>query len=90
MAWGFAFARGFCLFLGTAYELLLLGTAGVAAGSAYYHWSPSDRRLFWDRLPMAIVFTSLVASIVGERVGSEAGRRLLFQLIILGAGSVLY
>lgn len=72
-----------------AYGLLLLGTAGVAFGSAYYHANPDDERLFWDRLPMAVVFTSLVASTVGERVSSRAGRALLVPLVLLGVGSVL-
>src|SRR5882724_2186688 len=35
-----------------AYAILLFGTAAIAAGSAYYHWHPTDERLFWDRLPM--------------------------------------
>ena len=72
-----------------AYGLLLLGTLGVAAGSAYYHWQPSNDRLFWDRLPMAIVFTSLIASTIGERVSSRAGRLLLVPLLVLGVGSVV-
>src|SRR5262249_14597014 len=25
-------------------------------GSSYYHWSPNDDTLFWDRLPMALAF----------------------------------
>ena len=71
-----------------AYALVLLGTAGVAVGSAYYHSHPDDAHLFWDRLPMAVVFTSLVASTIGERLSSRAGRLLLAPLLVLGMGSV--
>ena len=67
------------------YALLLFGTAAIAFGSAYYHWHPTDETLFWDRLPMAIVFMALVASTVSERVG----KRLRAPLLVLGVASVL-
>lgn len=46
--------------------------------------------LFWDRLPMTIVFMSLLAITIGERISLRAGRRLLPVLLALGAGSLLY
>ena len=67
------------------YGLLLLGTAAIGLGSAYYHWHPNDEMLFWDRLPMAVVFMALVASTVRERVG----KRLLTPLLMLGVASVV-
>lgn len=73
-----------------AYGALLTGTAAVAVGSAYYHLRPDDARLCWDRLPMALVFMSLVAATIGERIGVRAGKRSLLPLIALGFGSVLY
>jgi hypothetical protein len=39
---------------------------------------------------MTLVFTTLLAITVGERVSPEAGRRLLFPLLAAGGGSVLY
>src|SRR5262249_40874216 len=30
-------------------------------GSAYYHWNPNDGTLFWDRLPMALAFSAIMA-----------------------------
>lgn len=72
-----------------AYLVLLFATAGVGLGSAYYHWHPDDERLFWDRLPMTIVFTSMVAATIGERVSSQAGKRWLFPVILLGCASVV-
>lgn len=73
-----------------AYCALLAGTAAVAAGSTFYHLHPDNARLFWDRLPMTVVFMSLLASTIGERVSAQAGARLLAPLILFGAASVLY
>lgn len=73
-----------------AFYCVLTGTAAVAAGSSYYHLHPNDQRLFWDRLPMTVVFLSIVAATVGERVSMQAGRWLLAPLIVFGAGSVVY
>jgi hypothetical protein len=72
-----------------AYCILLAGAAGVGAGSAYYHLHPGDARLFWDRLPMTVVFMSLVAATVGERIGMRAGRLSLLPLILLGVTATL-
>jgi hypothetical protein len=72
-----------------AYSILLLGVALVAFGSSYYHAWPDDATLFWDRLPMTLVFMSLLATTIGERISMRGGRLLLFPLIALGAGSVI-
>jgi hypothetical protein len=67
-------------------------TAGIAligAGSAFYHWAPDDDRLVWDRLPMTLVFMSLAALVVGDRVGAATGRRLLGPLLAVGLASVI-
>jgi hypothetical protein len=64
---------------------------GVTAfGSAYYHLQPDNNRLVWDRLPMAVAFTSLVAAMIAERIGVKVGVGLLLPLVALGVGSVWY
>ena len=68
---------------------LLAGSLLIGFGSAYYHLAPTDASLAWDRLPMTVAFMSLLAIIIGERVGIGAGARLLGPLIVLGVGSVL-
>jgi hypothetical protein len=73
-----------------AHALLLAGTAAVAVGSAYYHLHPDNAHLFWDRLPMTVVFMSLVAATIGERVSMNAGRLLLLPMILLGLATVVY
>lgn len=62
--------------------------SGIA--SAYYHLAPDDARLFWDRLPIGMALTALVAALVAERIGERTGARLLWPLVALGAASVLY
>src|SRR5277367_3042904 len=72
-----------------AYITLLMGAAAVAFGSGYYHLWPNSITLFWDRLPMTLVFMSLLATTIGERISMPAGRTLLFPLVGLGVLSVL-
>ena len=72
-----------------AYCTLLAGTAAVAIGSDYYHLQPDNQTLFWDRLPMTVVFMSLVATTLGERIGTNVGKWSLTPLILLGIGSVI-
>jgi len=73
-----------------AYGAMLLGTGAVGFGSTWYHLHPDNARLFWDRLPMTVVFMSLAATTVGERVSMKAGKLWLLPLILLGLSAVLY
>jgi hypothetical protein len=70
--------------------VLFLGVTLTAFGSAYYHLDPSNERLVWDRLPMAIGFMGLFAAILGERTQPWLGAAALGPLVVLGVGSVLY
>lgn len=72
-----------------AHVLLVAGTAAVSVGSAYYHWAPDAGTLFWDRLPMTLVFMSLFAITIGERLSPAAVRRLLAPLLGVGLLSVI-
>ncbi len=74
----------------TAYCIFLAAVALITVGSSYYHAWPDNATLFWDRLPMAIVFMVLLATTIGERISTQAGRLLLFPLLATGAVSVLY
>lgn len=70
--------------------LLFGGVALTGIGSAYYHWSPDNATLFWDRLPMTIAFMALLSSVIAERVNLTLGLRLLGPLLVLGMLSTLY
>jgi hypothetical protein len=71
------------------YALVFLGLLLTAFGSSYYHWSPNDAPLVWDRLPMTIAFMAMVAAIIAERIGLRAGLWLLPILLTVGMASVL-
>jgi hypothetical protein len=72
-----------------AYVLVFIGLLLTAFGSSYYHLSPNNARLVWDRLPMTIAFMAMVAAIISERISLRAGLWLLPLLLLIGMGSVL-
>jgi hypothetical protein len=72
------------------YAIFFFGVVLTCFGSGYYHLAPDNARLVWDRLPMTIGFVSFMAAMVGERIGEEMGKRMLFPLLALGVISVLY
>jgi hypothetical protein len=72
------------------YGVFFLGLLLTAAGSIYYHLVPDNERLFWDRLPMAIAFMSLIAAQVVDRVSVRTGLLLLLPMLLVGLASVIY
>ena len=71
------------------YVFFFLGLLLTAFGSSYYHLAPDNARLVWDRLPMTVVFMSLVAAVIAERISVPAGLGLLPVLLGMGIASVL-
>jgi hypothetical protein len=71
------------------YYGVFVGLLLTALGSGYYHLVPNNVHLVWDRLPMTIVFGSLVAALIAERISVPAGLRLAPWLIAFGSASVL-
>lgn len=72
-----------------AYRVLFAGVALTAFGSGYYHSNPSHATLVWDRLPMAIGFSGLVAGTLADRGARYVGP-LLVALMVVSVGSVFY
>ena len=72
------------------YLVMLLSVVMVGFGSAYYHWAPDNETLLWDRLPIAIGVTALLAAALMERISIRIGLWALPILVVLGAVSVLY
>ncbi len=66
------------------------GVALVFAGSGYYHATPNDDTLVWDRLPMTIAFMGLFAALVGEHLGEQFERPVLIPALIIGIASVFW
>ena len=73
-----------------AYALLFFGVFLVAFGSGYYHLSPNNHSLVWDRLPMTISFMAMFAIIIAEFVSLKMGKYLLWPLLLVGVASVAY
>jgi hypothetical protein len=71
------------------YFVFFVGAILTALGSAYYHLSPGNETLVWDRLPMTIMFMSLFSAVIGERIDRQAGLQLFVPLLLLGVGSVV-
>ncbi|XP_020220227.1 uncharacterized protein LOC109803183 [Cajanus cajan] len=67
-----------------------VGVAAVAVGSSYYHLKPDDARLVWDRLPMTVAFTSIIAIFIIERIDERKGMISIIPLILAGIISIVY
>src|SRR5208282_5618271 len=59
-------------------------------GSAYYHWNPSNATLYWDRLPLTVVFMTFFVLVIAERVGLNVGLWLLGPCVAFGVFGVTY
>jgi hypothetical protein len=70
------------------YIVVFIGVLLTAVGSSYYHLAPDNDRMVWDRMPMTVVFMSMVAAVIMERISVSAGLWLLPFLLAVGAGSV--
>ena len=70
--------------------LIALGILGTAFGSAWYHLNPTDATLFWDRLPMTIVFAGVLGAAIAQRLGEDSGRWSFAVLPLFGVASVVY
>ena len=57
-----------------AARIFFLGVFLTGFSSSYYHWSPDDTGLFWDRLPMAIAFMAILADVIEERIDARVGK----------------
>jgi hypothetical protein len=71
------------------YLIAFAGLTLTFFGSSYYHLHPDNARLVWDRLPMTLVFMSIVSVIIVERISLRAGLWLLPLLLLTGIASVL-
>ncbi|KAL3820460.1 hypothetical protein ACJIZ3_006365 [Penstemon smallii] len=72
------------------WTFFFIGVAAVAIGSSYYHLQPNDARLVWDRLPMTVAYTSVIAIFMIERVDSRKGTFCIIPLLLAGVVNILY
>lgn len=96
-AWGLAVAlgrRGRAAFREPwerrTYALFFAAVLLTGVGSAAYHARPDYDSLFWDRLPMTLLFASILGILLVERVDPRLGARALPILAAAGVASLLY
>lgn len=73
-----------------SWSVFFLGAALIGVGSAYYHWTPDNATLVWDRLPMTLGFMGLFVALVSEHVNEWCERIMLFPALVVGAASVAW
>ncbi len=73
-----------------AWIVFFLGIMLTGLGSSWYHLQPDNARLFWDRLPMTLMFMALVSIMVSERIDARVGTALLGPLVLAGLSSVAW
>ena len=73
-----------------AWVVFFAGVGLTSLGSSWYHLSPSNGTLVWDRLPMAVAFLALLAATMAERVDPQLGARLLGPMVLAGIGGVIF
>ena len=73
-----------------SWGILFASVSFVAFGSSYYHLSPDNATLVWDRLPMAIAFMGLFVALLSEYADDRAQKYLLVPFLALGVFAVGY
>lgn len=73
-----------------AWLTFFAGVALVFFGSAYYHTTPNNDTLVWDRLPMTFAFMGLFTALLSEHLGARLERSLLIPALVVGVASVFW
>ena len=74
--WGLgrlAAGRMVSTFGAAGYRLFLVALLLTAFGSGWYHLTPDNGRLIWDRLPIALACAGLLAGVRGEAHRRDSG-----------------
>ena len=71
-------------------RLMSVGLILTGLGSTFYHWAPDNGRLLWDRLPMTLVFMTLLTWIVTDGRARRWELAVVVALGLGGIGSVLW
>jgi hypothetical protein len=62
----------------------------VGIGSGYYHWTPNNATLFWDRCPMTLAAAALTGAFIAERVDRSAGVVVAIVLALTLPATLIY
>lgn len=69
---------------------LFMGFVLLAFGSGYFHWSPNDFTLVFDRMAMAIIFMSFFTLVLYDYISRSKALFFFPWLVLLGIGSVIW
>lgn len=72
------------------YYVMSFGVVMVFFGSSYFHLDVNNKTLFFDRLPMVIIFMSLFSIVISEFIDLKVGKKLFPVLLALGLISIVY
>lgn len=72
-----------------SWMVFFFGVALVFFGSGYYHRTPNDDSLVWDRLPMTVAFMGLLAALLSEHLSAKIELPLLVPALVIGIASVI-
>ena len=73
-----------------SWTFFYIGIFLIGPGSAYYHLSPNNATLVWDRLPMTLGFMGIFTAIVGETFNLKHEKKILSALTMVGIYSVIH
>lgn len=75
---------------GLSWVTFFIGLIFVTLGSSYYHLTPNNETLVWDRLPMMVSFMGLFIAMLVENVPDFNEKPALPIAVLLGLSSVIY
>jgi len=87
---GFGLLGRFTGFVKYLLMVLMGGIVLTGLGSGWYHLSPSNKSLVWDRLPMTIVFMSFFTLMIYDCINKKFAKMIFIPLLAIGIFSVLY
>jgi hypothetical protein len=73
-----------------AFLVLFAFIALTGVGSAYYHSQPNNSTLYWDRLPLTVVFMTFFALVLADRVSARLGPWSWLLLVAAGVVGVTH
>lgn len=72
------------------YYVMFFGVTMVFFGSSYFHLDVNNETLFFDRLPMVIVFMAFLSIVISEFINLKIGKKMFPFLLALGLFSIIY
>ena len=71
------------------WRTVFAGVSLTALGSVWYHLSPDDTTMIWDRLPMTVVFAGITSLAIWDRLDTGLGMRVHLPLVLIGLSSII-